>query len=179
MYADSAEQTVRILLNGVEVTLRIAGNTVVNLMEILRTIRPEGRETSPGDPVTRLFESREDLHVLSMQREDFRVFRTRTDEDLPYLPFVNRKRSDGIVDVVLPERCVPRAEQILRDIRETARTRDVKKNSLSFRRSGRTEPERESVLLRLEQNRREARAAKVPARPERDFRSAVPETPER
>ena len=194
MSGDAADETVRIMLNGTEVAVRLAGTGVKSLAELLIAWSREDLKTYGKTSMARLLRTGDELQVISMDEKQYGQFKELARGKVLYAPFVNAKADDGKVDVVVSSKSVPMVSFILRKIGygDEVRTEadPSKKNSTPWRTGlsgpttrstrepggpGRDSPKLESVVVRLEENRRSleqrSRRAGERARPAREGRS--------
>lgn len=176
MGGDAAEETVRLMLNGTEIAVRLTGSAVKNLASLLIEWSKKEKKVYGKTTMMKLLNSGETLEVLTLSREQYKAFKEMARKKVLYAPFVNAKEQDGKVDLVISKRSIPIVNYILERIgygtvgQKQEEEESKKKDSPSRQSSGdakarskepdvtkpgqKTEPERESVLTRLEANRK-------------------------
>ena len=173
MSGDAADETVRIMLNGTEVAVRLAGSGVKSLAELLVAWSRQEMKTYGKTSMTRLLKTGDELQVISMDEKEYRQFKELARGKVLYAPFVNAKTDDGKIDVVISSKSIPLVSFILKKIgygevaqaaeepskknRAPSRTNSSGPTTRSMADAGgplRDSPRHESVVVRLEENRR-------------------------
>lgn len=176
MGEDAAEEVVRLILNGTEVAVRLTGSAVKNLASLLIAWSKKEKKVYGKTTMMKLLNSGDTLEVLSLSHEQYHKFKGLAKKKVLYAPFVNAKEQDGKVDLVIAKRSIPLVNYILERIgygtvEQTQVPEEIKKKDSPSRQSfedakvrstepavtksgGKTTQERESVLLRLEANRK-------------------------
>ena len=174
MSGEAAEEFVRIMLNGTEVLVRLTGSAAKSLASLLIEWNRSQKQELPDSPLYRLLRSGEPLEVVSLSKDHYRAFKEAVGGQFPYAPFQNALSGTEMVEVVLPKSSLPLVTGVLKDIVPPEQTEPdadgKKKDSPSRRFSGgakdrsgqekssaapreTAEPERESVLTKLNRNR--------------------------
>lgn len=177
MSGDAADEVVRIMLNGTEVAVRLAGSGVKNLAAMLIAWSKKEKKPYGKTNMMRLLKSGEELQVISLDREQYKQFKTLAKKKVLYAPFLNTKEEDGKVEVVISSKSIPLVNYILKKIgygdvqQDESTDLSKKKQSTPSQRSSSepttrstevaverttlrsSSPEPESVAARLEANR--------------------------
>ena len=174
MSGESADEFVRLSLNGLEVAVRLTGSAAKNLAAILVAWAKKEKKVYGKTNMTKLLNSNEELDVISMPREQYTDFRKAAKNSILYSSFANTKTNTGTVEVVFQKKAIPLMNHILKqigygtvkeetEIPEESKKKDTpsKQNSDGARlrsnpsrNSGRFKAEnRESVVAKLEKNK--------------------------
>ena len=177
MSGDAADEVVRIMLNGTEVAVRLAGSGVKNLAAMLIAWSKKEKKPYGKTNMMRLLKSGEELQVISLDREQYKQFKALAKKKVLYAPFLNTKEEDGKVEVVISSKSIPLVNYILKKIgygdvqQDESTDLSKKKQSTPSQRSSSepttrstevaverttlrsSSPEPESVAARLEANR--------------------------
>lgn len=177
MSGDAADEVVRIMLNGTEVAVRLAGSGVKNLAAMLIAWSKKEKKPYGKTNMIRLLQSGEELQVISLDREQYKQFKTLAKKKVLYAPFLNTKEEDGKVEVVISSKSIPLVNFILKKIgygdvqQDESTDLSKKKQSTPSQRSSSepttrstevaverttlrsSSPEPESVAAKLEANR--------------------------
>ena len=177
MSGDAADEVVRIMLNGTEVAVRLAGSGVKNLAAMLIAWSKKEKKPYGKTNMMRLLKSGEELQVISLDREQYKQFKTLAKKKVLYAPFLNTQEEDGKVEVVISSKSIPLVNYILKKIgygdvqQDDSTDLSKKKQSTPSQRSSSepttrstevaverttlrsSSPEPESVAARLEANR--------------------------
>ena len=116
MSGDAADEVVRIMLNGTEVAVRLAGSGVKNLAALLIAWSKKEKKPYGKTNMMRLLKSGEELQVISLDKEQYRQFKGLAKQKVLYAPFLNTKADDGKVDVVISSKSIPLVNFILKKI---------------------------------------------------------------
>lgn len=142
MHGDAADEFVRIMLNGTEVAIRLTGSAAKNLAALLVAWSKNEKKVYGKTTMMKLLKSGEPLHVLPMTKEQYSKFKGMAKKKVLYAPFLNKKRGDGKLDVVISEKSLPLVNHILKrigygePIKSQAETEETKKkDTLSNRNS--------------------------------------------
>ena len=177
MSGDAADEVVRIMLNGTEVAVRLAGSGVKNLAAMLIAWSKKEKKPYGKTNMMRLLKSGEELQVISLDREQYKQFKNLAKKKVLYAPFLNTKEEDGKVEVVISSKSIPLVNYILKKIgygdvqQDESTDLSKKKQSTPSQRSSSepttrstevaverttlrsSSPEPESVAAKLEANR--------------------------
>lgn len=178
MSGDAADEVVRIMLNGTEVAVRLAGSGMKNLAAMLIAWSKKEKKPYGKTNMMRLLKSGEELQVISLDREQYKQFKTLAKKKVLYAPFLNTKEEDGKVEVVISSKSIPLVNYILKKIgygdvqQDESTDLSKKKQSTPSQRSSSepttrstevaverttlrsSSPEPESVAAKLEANRK-------------------------
>ena len=73
--SDSAEQTIRLTLEGIEVVAKISGAAAKNIAVALYTISQDQKKVSKGKTrLTNMLKSDNELKIFSIKKEDLKTF---------------------------------------------------------------------------------------------------------
>lgn len=99
---DSAEEIVRLSLEGFEVVARISGSMAKNVAIMLYTMSKDTNKKTKGRTnLTNIMKSKSDLRVFSMKQEDFLKFKKEAKRyGILYCSLLNKKDTDGMVDII-------------------------------------------------------------------------------
>lgn len=114
---DAADEFVRIMLNGTEVAIRLTGSAAKNLAALLIAWSKNEKKVFGKTTMMKLLKSGEQLHVLTnMPVEQYKEFKRLAGRKVLYAPFVNKRRGDSKLDIVLSEKSIPLINHILKRI---------------------------------------------------------------
>lgn len=187
MHGDAADEMVRMVLNGTEVAIKLTGSAAKNLAALLVAWSKNEKKVYGKTTMMKLLKSGEPLQVLSMTKEQYSKFKSLAKKKVLYAPFLNKKRGDNKLDVVISEKSLPMVNHILKKIGygEVAKTQSEveetkKKDTPSRQNSNAAEvkseaqqdtrskekptqqPQKDSVKVKLEQNRRQLQQKNQP-----------------
>ena len=187
MHGDAADEMVRMMLNGTEVVIRLTGSAAKNLAALLVAWSKNEKKVYGKTTMMKLLKSGEPLQVLSMTKEQYSKFKGMAKKKVLYAPFINEKRGDNKLDVVISEKSLPMVNHILKKIGygEVAKTQpeveETKKKDTPSRQNSNAaevkseaqqdirskekptqQPQKDSVKVKLEQNRRQLQRKNQP-----------------
>lgn len=187
MHGDAADEMVRMVLNGTEVAIKLTGSAAKNLAALLVAWSKNEKKVYGKTTMMKLLKSGEPLQVLSMTKEQYSKFKGMAKKKVLYAPFLNKKREDGKLDVVISEKSLPMVNHILKKIGygEVAKTQpeveETKKKDTPSRQNSNAaevkseaqqdirskekptqQPQKDSVKVKLEQNRRQLQRKNQP-----------------
>ena len=187
MHGDAADEMVRMMLNGTEVVIRLTGSAAKNLAALLVAWSKNEKKVYGKTTMMKLLKSGEPLQVLSMTKEQYSKFKGMAKKKVLYAPFLNEKRRDNKLDVVISEKSLPMVNHILKKIGygEVAKTQpeveETKKKDTPSRQNSNAaevkseaqqdirskekptqQPQKDSVKVKLEQNRRQLQRKNQP-----------------
>lgn len=187
MHGDAADEMVRMMLNGTEVVIRLTGSAAKNLAALLVAWSKNEKKVYGKTTMMKLLKSGEPLQVLSMTKEQYSKFKGMAKKKVLYAPFLNEKRGDNKLDVVISEKSLPMVNHILKKIGygEVAKTQpeveETKKKDTPSRQNSNAaevkseaqqdirskekptqQPQKDSVKVKLEQNRRQLQRKNQP-----------------
>ena len=114
--SDSAEQTIRLTLEGVEVVARISGVAVKNIAAALYTISKDQKQTKGKTRLSNMIKSDNELKIFSIKKEDLRTFyREAKGYGILYCALVTKsnKNIDGMVDIMVRAKDAPQVNRIV------------------------------------------------------------------
>lgn len=187
MHGDAADEMVRMVLNGTEVAIKLTGSAAKNLAALLVAWSKNEKKVYGKTTMMKLLKSGEPLQVLSMTKEQYSKFKGMAKKKVLYAPFLNKKRGDNKLDVVISEKSLPMVNHILKKIGygEVAKTQpeveETKKKDTPSRQNSNAaevkseaqqdirskekptqQPQKDSVKVKLEQNRRQLQRKNQP-----------------
>ncbi len=101
MNGDAAEEVVRMAVNGADVAIRLVGAGAKNLALLLLAWARNEKVHTGKTSLPKLLSSGDELHVLSLSKEEYAAFKKQARKKITYAPFLNTKNKDGKVDVVV------------------------------------------------------------------------------
>ena len=154
MSGDAADEVVRIMLNGTEVAVRLAGSGVKNLAAILVAWSKKEKKPYGKTNMIRLLKSGEELQVISLDKEQYKMFKSLAKKNVLYAPFLNTKEQDGKIEVVIASKSIPLVNHILNkigygDVQRNEEELSKKKQSTPSQRSS-SEPTTRSTEVVIE-----------------------------
>ena len=187
MHGDAADEMVRMVLNGTEVAIKLTGSAAKNLAALLVAWSKNEKKVYGKTTMMKLLKSGEPLQVLSMTKEQYSKFKGMAKKKVLYAPFLNKKRGDNKLDVVISEKSLPMVNHILKKIgygevakaqpeveetkkkdtpsRQNSNAAEVKSEAQQDTRSKEKptqQPQKDSVKVKLEQNRRQLQRKNQP-----------------
>ena len=187
MNDDAADEMVRMMLNGTEVVIRLTGSAAKNLAALLVAWSKNEKKVYGKTTMMKLLKSGEPLQVFSLTKEQYVKFKGMAKKKVLYAPFLNKKRGDDRMDVVISEKSLPMVNHILKKIGygETVKTeekaKEAKKKDTPSRQSSKDaearsearqddpskekpNPRKESVKTKLEANRKQLQKKETPSK---------------
>lgn len=112
---DSAEEIVRLSLEGFEVVARISGSMAKNIAIMLYTISKDtNKKTNGRTNLTNMMKSKSALKVFSMSQDDFLKFKREAKRyGILYCSLLNKRDTDGMVDIIAREDDALRIDRIV------------------------------------------------------------------
>ena len=101
MNGDAAEEVVRMAVNGADVAIRLVGAGAKNLALLLLAWARNEKVHVGKTSLPKLLSSGDELHVLSLSKEEYSAFKKQARKKITYAPFLNNKNKDGKVDIVV------------------------------------------------------------------------------
>ena len=186
---DPAEEVVRMMLSGAEVTLRLTASATKNLLAVSIALAKSRKKLCGKTNMKKMLKETRDLRAFHMSAEEFQRFKQAAKSYKLLYSYVRDDRQSS-VDVILPATELGRANILLEKIQyeqarpgESRQKEDDPKNvsrsepdwsdtrqngpsrtSAEPDRRTRTTSERPSVLEKLEGYRREIRESQAPAK---------------
>ena len=113
---EAADQLVRMLLSGGEVTVRLGGSATKNLLAMSLALAKNHKKIGGKVRMGKMLQQTRDLRVFPMTQEEYREFRHKAREPkLLYAAIQNSRDSNGpnsMIDVVMPATEVERANLV-------------------------------------------------------------------
>ena len=116
MNGDAAEEVVRMALNTADISIRLVGAGAKNLAALLVAWAKKEKKHVGKTSLPKLLSSGDELHVLSLTKEQYEGFKKQAKKKITYAPFLNTKSKDGKVDIVLGAKQLHFANYILNRI---------------------------------------------------------------
>lgn len=113
MNSDAAEQVVRMSLSGVDITLRLFGAAAKNAAALLIAWAKKEKVHIGRTSLPKLLSSKDELHVISLTKEQFAGFQKLAKKKITYAPFLNTKNRDGKVDIIMSAKQLSMANHVL------------------------------------------------------------------
>lgn len=114
--SDSAEQTIRLTLEGMEVVAKISGVAVKNIAVALYTISQNKKQTKGKTRLNNMLKSDNELKIFSVKKEDLKTFcHEAKGYGILYCALVNRRNKDidGMVDIMVRAKDAPQVNRIV------------------------------------------------------------------
>lgn len=114
--SDSAEQIVRLSLEGMEVIARISGVAAKNVAVALYAVMQDKQKTKGKTRLNNMIRSEKELKIFSVKKEDLKVFcKQAKGYGILYCALVNRKNKniDDMVDILVRAEDAPRINRIV------------------------------------------------------------------
>lgn len=173
---DAAEQVVRMMLSGGEVTVRLTGSALKNIAAMLLALAKDHKKLSGKTSMIKMLKTTRDIRSFPMTREQYASFRRNAKKrGILYSAITDKRNKTALVDVILPVTEIDRANVIFEQIRyapehqEPVREReereqkkerrsepsshDTRDNSSTKSEKSRTMSERPSVEQKLKNNK--------------------------
>ena len=113
---DSAEQVVRLSLEGFEVIARLTGSGAKNIAAMLYTIMKDQKQTKGKTKLNNMIKSGKALKIFSIKKEDLKMFQKNADSyGILYSALIDKKNKnlDGMVDIMVRDEDAPRINRIV------------------------------------------------------------------
>ncbi len=104
--SDSAEEIVKLSLDGMEVAIRIAGSGVKNIAVMIYTIMKDNQQTKGKTRLTNMLKTKEPLKIFTIRAEDLKKFSQEAKKyGVLYCALADKKNQkiDGMVDIMVRE----------------------------------------------------------------------------
>ena len=114
---DSAEQVVRLSLEGFEVIAKLTGSGAKNIAALLYTIMKDQKQTKGKTRINNMIKSGKALKIFSISKEDLKKFSQEAKRyGILYTALIDRnnKDLDGMVDIMVRDEDAPRINRIER-----------------------------------------------------------------
>lgn len=137
--SDSAEEVVRISLEGMEVALKIAGTGAKNIAVMVYTIMKDNQQTKGKTRLTNMLKTGKPLKIFTIRAEDLKKFSQEAKKyGVLYCALADKKNSkiDGMVDIMVREEDASKMNRIaerfnFRDIASIKRELEQEKNKVN------------------------------------------------
>lgn len=115
--SDSAEQIVRISLEGFEVIARLTGSMAKEMAVLLYAMAKENKSNAKGQTrLSNLLKSNSNLKIFTIKKEDFKDFKKQaTEYRVLYSALCNKEdvEKDGMIDILVKEEDAVRVNRII------------------------------------------------------------------
>ena len=114
--SDSAEQTIKLTLDGTVVLAKITGLAIKNIAIALYTISQDKKQTKGKTRLNNMIKSDNELKVFSIKKEDMKTFcHEAKSYGILYCALVNRKNKniDGMIDIMVRAKDAPQVNRIV------------------------------------------------------------------
>lgn len=120
--SDSADEFVKLTLEGFEVMARISGSMVKNVAIMLYTISKDtSKKTKGKTKLSKMLKDKSPLKVFSMKQEDYLKFQKQAKRyGILYCSLFNKKDKDGMVDIIAREDDAVRVDRIIERFKLTS-----------------------------------------------------------
>ena len=142
---DSAEQVVRLSLEGFEVIAKLTGSGAKNIAALLYTIMKDQKQTKGKTRINNMLKSGKSLKIFSVKQEDLKTFTQEAKRyGILYTALVDRKHKniDGMVDIMVRDEDAPRINRIVERFKlitiDTAQVQTIVQKSIDDRKEQRS-----------------------------------------
>ena len=137
---DSAEQVVRLSLEGFEVIAKLTGSGAKNIAAMLYTIMKDQKQTKGKTKLNNMIKSGKALKIFSIKKEDLKMFQKNADSyGILYSALIDKKNKnlDGMVDIMVRDEDAPRINRIVERFKlttiDTAKVQTVVQKAIEER----------------------------------------------
>ena len=137
---DSAEQVVRLSLEGFEVIAKLTGSGAKNIAALLYTIMKDQKQTKGKTRINNMIKSGKALKIFSISKEDLKKFSQEAKRyGILYTALIDRnnKDLDGMVDIMVRDEDAPRINRIVERFKlttiDTAKVETIVQKSMDDR----------------------------------------------
>ena len=141
---DSAEQDVRLSLEGFEVIAKLTGSGAKNIAALLYTIMKDQKQTKGKTRINNMIKSGKALKIFSISKEDLKKFSQEAKRyGILYTALIDRnnKDLDGMVDIMVRDEDAPRINRIVERYKlttiDTAKVETIVQKSMDDRKEQR------------------------------------------
>ena len=135
--SDSAEEVVRLTLEGMEVAFKIAGEGAKNMAVMIYTIMKDKQQTKGKTRLTNMLKTGKPLKIFTIRAEDLKKFSQEAKKyGVLYCALADKKNSkiDGMVDIMVREEDASKMNRIaqrfnFRDIASIERDLELEKQA--------------------------------------------------
>jgi hypothetical protein len=114
---DAAEQVVRMMLSGTEVSVRLAASATKNLLAISVALAQNHKKLYGKTKLKKMLKETRDIRVFPMTRQQYRQFEKQAKAFGLLYASIRNKDGSGMIDLVLPSTELDRANQVFTNIR--------------------------------------------------------------
>lgn len=143
---DSAEQVVRLSLEGLEVIARLTGNGAKNIAAMLYTIMKDNKQTKGKTRLNNMLKSGKALKIFTIKKEDLKMFQAEAKRyGILYSALITDRKNknlDGMVDIMVRDEDASRINRIVERFKLT--TVDTAKIQTEIQKSIEERKEKES-----------------------------------
>lgn len=114
--SDSAEQIVRLSLEGLEIIAKISGEGAKNIAILLYTMLKDQKQTKGKTNLTNMLRTGKELKIFSVKREDLKKFTNQANKyGVLFSALVDKKKKDkdSIVDIMVRAEDAPKVNRIM------------------------------------------------------------------
>ena len=156
---DSAEQVVRLSLEGFEVIAKLTGSGAKNIAALLYTIMKDQKQTKGKTRINNMIKSGKPLKIFSIKNEDLKMFTKEAKRyGILYTALIDRKNKDldGMVDVMVRDEDAPRINRIVERFKlttiDTAKVETIVQKSIDDRKEQKSkEPKDKGVQVKTKE----------------------------
>ena len=124
--SDSAEQLIRLYLEGTEFTLKITGSAVKNIVAALYAISKDTTKSKGKARLSKMLRSEKELKIFSIEKEDMKIF-AKEAKGYGVLYCALKSKSDpnidGGVDILVRAEDAPKVNRIIERFKLTTTDR--------------------------------------------------------
>ena len=102
--SDSAEQTIKLYMDGLEFSLKIAGSATKNIIAALYALSKEEKTSKGKTRLSRMLKINKELKIFSIKQEDMKIFAKQAKSyGVLYCALINKKNKsfDDMVDIMV------------------------------------------------------------------------------
>lgn len=114
--SESAEQFIKLYLDGAEFALKISGTATKNIIAALYTISKESNKSKGKIRLTNMLKTDKEQKIFSIKKEDMKIFANEAKSyGVLYCALVNKKNKDfdGMVDIMVRAEDAPKVNRII------------------------------------------------------------------
>lgn len=114
--SDSAEQLIRLYLNGIEYALRISGSASKNIVAALYVLSKDNKKTKGKTRLANMLKSNSELRIFSIKKSDMETFAKEAKcYGVLYSALVNKSNMDfdGMIDIMVKAEDAPKVNRIV------------------------------------------------------------------
>ena len=114
--SESAEQLIRICLEGTDYALRISGSAVKNIAVALYTISKDKSKSKGKTRLSNMLKTEKDLKIFSIKKDEMKIFAKEAKSyGVLYCALVNKsnKNTDDMIDIMVRAEDAPKINRIV------------------------------------------------------------------